>query len=624
MPVTLLAHRILFVFVVFFTDQLFGFDRIVNFIRQISRNEASECGIFFIRKAKLGEAKDGLIRNVVVNQIGAVVPYYGAEYLESEQNVSNQLLTYPPSANLMRMSPICKLAVISMGDSPDGVDKFLREIKNQNTDYWIWISSNLVELDQLLLSPVFPDQINYKVGVALDQSGNLVIRSVCFFCDNGNPTFLTYSNVRDPFTFTYFPDFTENLNGKIITLSVPRIVSLIEQDPDINGGIRNIKRGRHKQLFNDYLTLALNFTYHAIPSTGHGTGVRLANGTMIGTMGDLMSGKADISVVTARSRSRRASTLVSLLVFKMITVSLNMLGMSDVMSYSHRGVISTNPWGIRHQIFFVLTTYLDQDCVLPRCTPLRCMAALWLFFTLIITTIYRSKMVSLLAFPLYEDLPESYEDLVNSDYTYAFLREGDSGWDFLRASTHPVFVKFVANMEVIGAKGGLDCMRGVVTKRKYACIIYSISSPYVIARNMSDAEARDLVLAPETTYMVFVGIALQGGSIYRTNLDRWLSRIHPFHLEAIWTAQDEYETIRLPRIKWLQETNQTDEMTRDLEEVNNLTLKHILGAFYALAACLLISLVLFLHELIRFRMRCSNFGEIIFPHENIQKSMWIQ
>lgn len=84
-----------------------------------------------------------------------------------------------------------------------------------------------------------------------------------------------------------------------------------------------------------------------------------------------------------------ASTLVSLLVFKMITVSLNMLGMSDVMSYSHRGVISTNPWGIRHQIFFVLTTYLDQDCVLPRCTPLRCMAALWLFFTLIITTIYR-------------------------------------------------------------------------------------------------------------------------------------------------------------------------------------------------------------------------------------------
>lgn len=129
MPVTLLAHRILFVFVVFFTDQLFGFDRIVNFIRQISRNEASECGIFFIRKAKLGEAKDGLIRNVVVNQIGAVVPYYGAEYLESEQNVSNQLLTYPPSANLMRMSPICKLAVISMGDSPDGVDKFLREIK---------------------------------------------------------------------------------------------------------------------------------------------------------------------------------------------------------------------------------------------------------------------------------------------------------------------------------------------------------------------------------------------------------------------------------------------------------------------------------------------------------------
>lgn len=85
------------------------------------------------------------------------------------------------------------------------------------------------------------------------------------------------------------------------------------------------------------------------------------------------------------------STLAAFIIFKLITQFMIALGMdsSETMSFARRGIVSQDNWGLRHQIFFVMTSYLDQDCVLPTFTPLRSFVALWLFFTLIITTIYR-------------------------------------------------------------------------------------------------------------------------------------------------------------------------------------------------------------------------------------------
>ncbi len=85
------------------------------------------------------------------------------------------------------------------------------------------------------------------------------------------------------------------------------------------------------------------------------------------------------------------STLAAFGIFKALTFSMTLLGMDsgDEMGFARRGVVVKKNWGIQHQIFFVGTSYLDQNCVLPRSGPLRCFVALWLFFTLVITTIYR-------------------------------------------------------------------------------------------------------------------------------------------------------------------------------------------------------------------------------------------
>ena len=42
----------------------------------------------------------------------------------------------------------------------------------------------------------------------------------------------------------------------------------------------------------------------------------------------------------------------------------------DANSYSHRGIVVQRKWGMTHQIFFIVNTYLDQDSIMPtRAVP---------------------------------------------------------------------------------------------------------------------------------------------------------------------------------------------------------------------------------------------------------------
>lgn len=82
-----------------------------------------------------------------------------------------------------------------------------------------------------------------------------------------------------------------------------------------------------------------------------------------------------------------------------------------------------------------------------------------------------------------------------------------------------------------------------------------------------------------------------------------------------------YYNVRLPKLAWWRETNQTDKLEHSYAgESDDLTLKHISGAFYALAGCLLISTGVFIQELVtyywkRIKVRPYNNREIRAQNE---------
>lgn len=254
-------------------------------------------------------------------------------------------------------------------------------------------------------------------------------------------------------------------------------------------------------------------------------------------------------------------------------------------------------WPLAVQIMFLLSTILEQDSPIlerTKAQPLRVFVIMWFFFIMILTNVYRSKMVTLLAFPVLGSLPETFEELAFSDYHVGFIKYGDSAYNTLAASTDPVYVKLVKEMETFG-DAGLECMEKIF-KFKYACIGYSFALKYLIEKNLSDSDTRKLVTAPATTYNVWLGLSTEGRSIYRVNFGKWLGYTRQFHLADIWKKIDMYYNVRLLKLKWWEATHQSEKMRWNEVESDNLTMKHIAGTFYVLGVCLALSCAIFIQE----------------------------
>ncbi len=124
------------------------------------------------------------------------------------------------------------------------------------------------------------------------------------------------------------------------------------------------------------------------------------------------------------------------------------------------------------------------------------------YFNRFLTSFNRSKMVSILAFPFLEPVPQTFQELVASGYSIGFLKHGDSAYNTLKSSRDPVYVKLVKEMEILTGNG-LDCLhRALNTKKSNACIGYFVSISYIMARNFSDAEVRSISFSKDSTYSV--------------------------------------------------------------------------------------------------------------------------
>lgn len=288
------------------------------------------------------------------------------------------------------------------------------------------------------------------------------------------------------------------------------------------------------------------------------------------------------------------STLIIMVWFYLVTRFLQRLHLEP-------SALST----INTQVLLIVAPYLEQDSpIQPISHTLRCFIALWEFFIMIITTLYRSKLVTLLAFPVLGIVPKTFDELAFSKFEVGFMRNGDSAYNTFVRSTDPVYVSLTQRMEVM--KGiNLDCLKKVVNKEQYACIGYNFDIMYLHQRNFSDLEARKLKYSGARTYNVWLGICTEAQSMFRINFEKVLGQTMPFYLAEIWKKVDMYENIRQPKLHWWKATNQTDKLEVGVEESEDeLTLKNIKGIFYIYLISIAVCILAFLKEIFSCKKLC--------------------
>lgn len=109
-------------------------------------------------------------------------------------------------------------------------------------------------------------------------------------------------------------------------------------------------------------------------------------------------------------------------------------------------------------------------------------------------------MVSLLAFPVMEEIPHTFKDLVESDYTVGCINPQDAVLSMLARSKDPVYVKLLNNLEIIN-KNRPKCLEQSIDNQ-YACVALSSETRYLQYANLSDSDIRKLVQSQENTFVV--------------------------------------------------------------------------------------------------------------------------
>lgn len=237
----------------------------------------------------------------------------------------------------------------------------------------------------------------------------------------------------------------------------------------------------------EHVMLKYNFTAIYFPSSGGGgTGNRLANGTWIGTVGDLLYGRADIAQITGQTYSR----------FQVVDFSkpmgyewLTFVTGEGQPTYSWRSIywpLSPICWLIillnlitafiiiiifvkktrkySNVIGYLVRSILGQDRdISEKNSSVRVFTAFWLIFVLVISTAYRSKLVSLLAYPTLEVPPKTFPQLAdNLNYQMSLQYIRGAAYALLKTSTSSTFKTIFKRMNI--EEDPVKCFGGVLKK----------------------------------------------------------------------------------------------------------------------------------------------------------------
>ncbi|CAG7818150.1 unnamed protein product, partial [Allacma fusca] len=184
----------------------------------------------------------------------------------------------------------------------------------KDQDYYVFLTGS-TDLGTLL-EQEFTKELKFKIIFQNGISGaSSRAFTVCLYCHSGLSQMLPLNDLNREFVHNdnylsdwkttalktiLFPDFTLNAFGHELRVSAQTHLSFAYKMEE-NLGRWTFQRGFAKLLLEEII-FQFNYTYTLLPAKGSGT--TLSNGSWIGTVGDIVNGKADIGIAIALTSSR--------------------------------------------------------------------------------------------------------------------------------------------------------------------------------------------------------------------------------------------------------------------------------------------------------------------------------
>lgn len=556
----------------------------------------------------------------------------------SDQNVSNRLRAL---MDVHKLRNPCTIAVVQVSSNSNaqnessiqpplaaGSDLSLYNLINtldgvikKDEDYFIFHSPHGKDIDSLFAQSLVASNVKYKLGIRLDETETTAshkpgatLCTTCFYCANGDSAIHTINipshnsksfHLSSSPSHTLFPDLLKNFHRKEFSVSTPILAKWLIEIQQSSQGYWKIRRGVMNSAFVHIMN-KYNFTANFFPSVaGGGTGYRFPNNTWIGTVGDVLSGRAEIGQTTGQIYNRNSVVGFSFPIsYEWLTFSTG----EPQPTYSWKSVywpFTPSLWlaviGSVSVAFLVLTlllseksgfagkqagnilirSFLEQDAKIHETSSTnstRAFITFWLIFGLLITTSYRSKLVSFLAFPTVELPPDTFEELATStrfEFALQYLR--GAAYSLIKTSSNPTFQTIFRKMDLI--ENDAECFQKAIGNTHFSCISWDAIASYVYHKNLSDRHGNvPLIKARDTTSFIVVGLTFRKRALFKQKFDSVLIVAHSMGLLVKWTELD-YEFVRNERRVWETAENKTAVMYPEISGVQSLKFQNLSGIF---------------------------------------------
>ncbi|CAL8072510.1 unnamed protein product [Orchesella dallaii] len=540
-------------------------------------------------------------------------------------------------------------SAISHEYSSASIVESIANIVRKEYDYFFFATNYQSYLHELLLETKISQGIRNKLGITVDKNINNVtmLKTSCPFCQQGKALIVniqvknlaSIANVS-----VLFPNFVRNFHGKRMRISSATETKWLNEIRNEKGKWE-AKRGIYVAVTFE-LMRRLNFTCEFFPSVGGGgTGFRFPNGTWIGTVADVLYGNSELGQVGGQTFSRYlAVDFTSPITYEWLTFTtgtplpfftwkaiyrpfsssvwillciscLVMLVASTIVySMSFHFFIKRdldflesdrlNMKGLRkflktcvEFIFHALVEMGDESMSSPKLVSwFRIICAFWMLFSLIVTTAYKSQLVSFLAFPNVIQPPTTFSDLASSKYSIVLQYTG-AAYQLFKTSKSPTYIKIVEKMEI--ENSDVKCFKNVIHK-KAACISWENIVDYVAHKNLSDKHGRvPLIKAAAKGYFLLGGIMMRKRSIFKKEFDMLINSAMDSGLMTKWKTIDREWILRERKV--LEKDNNQTRIDYSPAVTESLTIQHLSGSLYMLLFGISVSSLVVLTEIIQWR-----------------------
>jgi len=489
--------------------------------------------------------------------------------LSDSSSTMNRNSTAPALLPVQRHSTIGSFNFVILGGTQ--IPVFLKTIKSTQPNFHPSMDKTLFyqwrNYDPALLYR--KELAHFKYVTELLENGNeeLSYNLLCFYCDRGNPKFITHRSDEVLELSQLFPDWTKNFHGRKLRYSTSQKNPILVNFR-LTNGIWEYYGGVSTPIL-DALKRFLNCTISTHPDEEYGN--ELPNGSFSGVIGKLARDEYDIGVLAQHYNRFRVAYFSHLIVTGNVVLSTRLpvksssfnafqpraffllFGISfGVILPVYMALLKITSWAEKPTSFksmlgrgisFIYIPLFEQELpesAVPRSTSLKILFAFWLCFTLIISTAYKSKLLDLMIQGSPEYLPTTFDELAELSH-YEVVARGFGGalTATLKAIQTPTFSNIVKRMRTTDVTS--ECIGNAIRKEYAVCICYREILELVSCRNYTDKSGKKMLQIspePKSAFYLHGCVATRKDAVYKETIDRVVHLVYASFLPQYGVVQD--------------------------------------------------------------------------------------